>query len=81
MKPPYVIEEYKSFKEELNSILNNYDNVNLMNYERVVPPGAWGEKDSTNLRGELEIDFMHFTEEGHRLLADKLFQQIKNYAF
>ena len=43
-----------------------------LNLEDIVPPENWGQKNSTTLNDNLEIDFMHFNYEGHLILANKL---------
>ena len=44
----------------------------FVDLEALVPPELWGEKLSTSLDGQAEIDFMHFRGAGHTLLAREL---------
>ena len=76
IKIPYDINEYKNFKEKIKNIANKY-NVNFASFENIVKSEFWGYSNSTNLSEELEFDFMHFKGEGHRLLADALFVEIR----
>ena len=46
------------------------------NFEDIVPSEYWGMKESTTIGGGLELDFMHFKAEGHRLLADSIYEQL-----
>lgn len=75
IKIPYDLEDYKNFKIEIENITkkNNYRFISL---ENIVPPEFWGEKASTNLKKEKEVDFMHFQSNGHRLLAKSLFLEL-----
>ncbi len=74
---PYEMNEYNSFKSEVESIVKN-NNGRFYNLERIVPNSLWGEKGSTNLTGKSEIDYMHFKYEGHKLLASRLFNIIRS---
>ena len=44
--------------------------------EDLVPNNFWGQKASTNLKKNLEVDFMHFQENGHTILAKKIYSEI-----
>jgi hypothetical protein len=73
---PYVPEEYAKFKVDVQSMAAEYPNVTFANLEGVVPPAYWGEKNSTNLSNQLELDFMHFNTKGHVVLARELYKLI-----
>lgn len=73
---PYVPEEYAKFKTEVQSMAAQFPNITFANLEGVVPPDCWGEKNSTNLSNELELDFMHFTAKGHEVLSRELYKLI-----
>ena len=75
---PYILEEYNSFKNEILVYKEKFD-FDLINCENVVPAKYWGLKKSTSI-GEtnLELDFMHFQDTGHLLLADTLYSNIKS---
>jgi hypothetical protein len=73
IEPPYVPSEYTKFKSDLQALATRY-HARFANLEELVPENLWGKKDSTTVGAEAEIDFMHFQAEGHRLLADHLFQ-------
>ena len=76
IKIPYNLTEYNNFKKEIKDIAEEYQ-VNFNSLENIVPSEFWGRKTSTSLRGEDEVDFMHFQAEGHRLLAEAIFLEIK----
>lgn len=69
---PYIAEEYEGFKTMVEATLRDGGG-HYYDLENLVPSKYWGLKDSTNISGEPEIDFMHFQGEGHKILADELF--------
>ena len=69
---PYLDDEYLKFKKDIYSMSKLYNNVTYLNLEDIVPPENWGQKNSTTLNDDLELDFMHFNYEGHLILANKL---------
>lgn len=71
---PYEVEEYEKFKFDCMEIVTKD---NYKNFENIVPPRFWGQKMSTNLSGEPELDYMHFQNEGHKILSDSLLNFIK----
>mgnify|MGYP006081818281 CR=1 FL=1 len=73
---PYDLNEYKNFKKQIRDTIS-YFNGNFKNFETIVPPPLWGNKQSTNLSKKIEIDFMHFRFEGHKILSDSLSKFIK----
>ena len=75
IKIPYELTEYNNFKKEIKDIAEEYK-IHFTSLENLVPSEFWGKKASTNLRGEDEVDFMHFQAEGHRLLAEAIFLEI-----
>lgn len=72
IKIPYNFDDYKNFKIEIENITKK-NNFRFISLENIVPTEFWGEKGSTNLKKEKEVDFMHFQSNGHRLLAQSLF--------
>jgi hypothetical protein len=76
VKIPYILNEYNAFKIETKDIAFEHK-VNFTSLENIVPAEFWGFKNSTNLEKKEELDFMHFTGQGHKLLADVLFEEIK----
>ena len=76
VKIPYIMNEYNTFKIEAKNIALKYK-VNFTSLENIVPAEFWGFKNSTNLEKKRELDFMHFTGKGHKLLAESLFEEIK----
>ena len=73
---PYDLNEYKNFKKQMRDTILNF-NGNFKNFETIVPPNFWGDKQSTNLSKKTEIDFMHFRFEGHKILSDSLSKFVK----
>jgi hypothetical protein len=74
-KIPYDLNEYNDFKKEIKVISQKF-NINLYNFENIVPAQFWGQRKSINHHDIENIDFMHFKSEGHRLLADALFLEV-----
>ena len=70
-----LVSFYNNFKKEIKDIAEEYK-IHFTSLENLVPSEFWGKKASTNLRGEDEVDFMHFQAEGHRLLAEAIFLEI-----
>ena len=75
VEPPYDMKAYAGFKKEVEKdVLASH--AIFMNLENLVAAKYWGTKGSTSGTGS-EIDFMHFQEPGHRLIADTIFQRCK----
>lgn len=73
---PYDLDDYEEFKTNLRERASL--DVEVLDLEAIIPGKFWGLKDSTDLKDQLELDFMHFKSEGHQILADSLYQGI-NY--
>jgi hypothetical protein len=80
---PYNIKEYNYFKNELKELLNiNKNYIYYSNFEKIVPSIYFGFKGSTNMNTEIkELDFMHFQYNGHKILADSLYNFYKQTHF
>jgi hypothetical protein len=78
VKIPYNLENYESFKAEVESMTKEYDNVFFKNFEGIVPGPLWGTKEATSFLAKEELDFMHFQFEGHRILFDSLSNALKS---
>lgn len=75
VEPPYDMKAYAGFKKEVEKdVLASH--AIFMNLENLVAAKYWGTKGSTSGTGS-EIDFMHFQEPGHKLIADTIFQRCK----
>ncbi|MEQ1831181.1 MAG: hypothetical protein ABL921_34865 [Pirellula sp.] len=72
VEPPYDLMQYSEFKEQIQKLSHLYDNVRFLDLDGIVPGQFWGMKDSTNLFGRSEYDFMHFQYEGHVKLLEAL---------
>ncbi|MDX1476995.1 MAG: hypothetical protein R3301_04785, partial [Saprospiraceae bacterium] len=72
VQPPYDLQDYEKFKQEIEEIAAGHECVQFANFEEVVQPGNWGMKGSTIIGDSLELDFMHFSFEGHKELARAL---------
>ena len=69
-KIPYSIKDYEIFKDEIKEICDSEQCI-YYNLERSIPTSLWGLKASTTFNNDdFELDFMHFTSEGHKILAD-----------
>jgi hypothetical protein len=62
---PYDTMEYERWKKEV-AVMTQAGGVHLVNLEKLVPPEYWGSYV------ENEIDFMHFRNGGHQLVAKAL---------
>jgi len=80
---PYNRNEYKNFKNQIEDLCSNYLNCYFYNLESIVPNSLWGFKESTsfNKNNLKEIDFMHFTFEGHKILANNFLKIFINNEF
>ncbi len=77
-KIPYSKKNYASFKKEIKYLCKEHY-CNFLNLEGSIPNTLWGTKTSTNFIGNNEeIDFMHFTGEGHKVFSKELSIIIKN---
>jgi hypothetical protein len=68
---PYDFKEYLDFKNTLAIKAKQFSS-NLYNLEDIVPNKFWGEKIGTRHGIITEIDFMHFQNNGHKILAKKI---------
>ena len=80
VKIPYDNEDYSKFKKDLINI-SNKNSLKFLNLEKIVPNNLWGKKNSTTNSKKKELDFMHFKEQGHEILAKSLYFEMKNYWF
>ena len=76
-KIPYDTMEYASFKLDIEAMAGRHG-ATFENMETLVPDTAWGTKGSTSLKGDEEIDYMHFSYAGHKLLAEALYRLTVN---
>lgn len=72
---PYNMKEYEQFKNDVKSISDDFG-IKVYTLEQLVPNSMWGQKKSTTIGEDVEIDFMHFRAEGHKLLARELLSVI-----
>lgn len=76
--PPYDIKAYNDFKKNIEQDCISTHTV-FINLERLIPNKYWGMKvSSSSYNDELEFDFMHFQDKGHKLLADTIFKSFIN---
>lgn len=73
---PNIESEYTTFKAEAAALASEHS-ATLINLENLVPGSHWGSKETTNLGGKLELDFMHFQASGHEILASQLARELK----
>jgi len=70
---------YQAFKDQVKTDCNNAG-ATFLNIENLVDNKYWGMKKSTgSFNGKGEVDFMHFQEHGHQLIADTIFKTIANW--
>jgi hypothetical protein len=67
---PYVASEYARFRRDLATIAAKYG-ATFQDYDDLIPQDLWGTWYGTDLP-----DFSHFTAAGHRLLAQRVLQDI-----
>ena len=77
ISPPYDVGDYDSFKKgvRLECVKSK---ATFLNLENIVPAKYWGKKGSTSFGNGGEIDFMHFQEPGHHLMADTILKTLVN---
>lgn len=68
---PYDRKEYSEWKSQIEQLANKYS-AKYLDLEKLVPGENWGSNF-----GE-DIDFMHFQESGHKLLANELLPVIQS---
>ena len=51
-------------------------NFTYLNFENLIPNNLWGEYKN-RFNKKKEIDFMHFKEQGHIILANKIFSLLQ----
>jgi lysophospholipase L1-like esterase len=76
VSPPYNINGYNSYKKSVEKDAKLNDAF-FLNLEDLVPAKLWGIKASTSFGQSEEIDFMHFQQEGHRLIADTIYKTLE----
>lgn len=67
---PYDSKEYAQWKDQVEQLANAYS-AKYLNFEKLIPGENWGSNF-----GE-DIDFMHFQEPGHKILAKELLPVIQ----
>tara|TARA_B100001758_G_C18416994_1_gene621021 strand:- start:6720 stop:7847 length:1128 start_codon:yes stop_codon:yes gene_type:complete len=76
IKIPYDLDEYNNFKITVKNMSLKYPNVFYENLEDIIKSEYWGLKNSTTVGEELELDFMHFNADAHKVLSEKLYNII-----
>jgi lysophospholipase L1-like esterase len=72
---PYEKADYQKFKEYVMNLKSR--NCTVLDFDDIIPGKLWGYKEATNFLEKREVDYMHFQFKGHQILADSLFQYIK----
>ena len=72
---PYDQSELLKFNKDVNE-LAKLNSAKIKDFSGIVPGKYWGYKEPTNFIDSIEVDFMHFQFQGHRILADSLIQFI-----
>ena len=68
---PYDQREYSQWKEQVQQLAKVYS-ATYLNYEGLVPSENWGSNF-----GE-DIDFMHFQEAGHKIVAEEILSALQS---
>ena len=78
---PYYKNDYLNFKEEMKNICNK-QHCKYFDLDSIIPDEKWGYKKSTSLKiNKKEIDFMHFTYDGHQIMSKKLVEILTNHIY
>jgi hypothetical protein len=77
VKIPYDLQEYSKFKNKMEILAKDFS-FSFYNLENIVPENFWGTKTGTKLGIVDEIDFMHFKNEGHSILANEMIKILEN---
>ena len=77
VKIPYDLQEYSKFKNKMEILAKDFS-FTFYNLENIVPENFWGTKPGTKLGIVDEIDFMHFKNEGHSILANEMIKILEN---
>ncbi len=67
---PYDGMEYAKWKEQVELLAKSYS-ATYVNLEKLIPPQNWGSNFGP------DIDFMHFQEPGHKIIAKELYPLIQ----
>ena len=76
VSPPYDPAEYKKFKLETGAMAEKHGAV-WVDLDNIVDSPFWGTKAATVMGGGAELDFMHYQEPGHVMLAEKILPLVK----
>jgi len=68
---PYDGVEYAKWKEQVELLAKSYS-ATYVNLEKLIPPQNWGSNFGP------DIDFMHFQEPGHKIIAKELYPFIQS---
>ncbi len=74
---PYDLNGYSEFKARVEKDCRA-GSADFINLEALVPAKYWGNKIATSVGEDEEIDFMHFQQPGHKLIADTISRIILN---
>lgn len=64
VSPPYFLEQYEECKKDTQRVARE-EGAYFIDIDHAVPDGLWGEAYG-------DIDFMHFREEGHKILGEEM---------
>ena len=67
------LQEYERFKQRARELASEHE-ATFADLGDLVPGELWGETAPTVIGGGMQLDFMHFREGGHQLLAAKIVQ-------
>ena len=78
-KIPYEKISYEAFKSDIKKICKTSKRCFYNDLDKSVPDNLWGEKGSTSLFNDKEIDFMHFNFDGHVIFTNVIYEILKNH--
>lgn len=74
---PYELADYYSFKKNVADVSKSAG-MSFLNLEYLVPGAYWGYvRPGSMLDENSGLDFMHFKQRGHQLIADTIFNTLK----
>ncbi len=72
---PYEPDSYFAFKKQVE-LLAQESGIAFSNFQDIVVAEEWGTKQGTTLAGGEELDFMHFTKQGHEALESAIAERL-----
>jgi hypothetical protein len=71
VEPPYFLDKYEAWKPELKSLVEQHG-AYYADLDKIVPDQYWGTVNE-------QVDFMHFQGPGHKILAERVCEEIAKH--